>query len=117
MKLQIKFVELMPDLIEEGILYVSIEYCTAIHKCPCGCKNDVVTPFSPTDWEMIFNGESISLYPSIGNWSYDCKSHYWIKKNEVIFAKKWDEEEINDGRTKDKKKKDKFYKNKKHRDS
>ncbi|WP_318271273.1 hypothetical protein [Sphingobacterium cellulitidis] len=46
--LQHKFVEFMPEKVEEGVLYVSIEYCTAIHKCVCGCGHEVVTPLSPT---------------------------------------------------------------------
>ena len=54
MKIAHRFVEFIPDQIEEGILYISIEYCTAIHKCICGCGNEVVTPLSPTDWELEF---------------------------------------------------------------
>jgi hypothetical protein len=42
-----------------------------------------VTPFSPKDWKLIFYGESVSLYPSIGNWNFPCKSHYWITKNSI----------------------------------
>ena len=74
-------------MIEEGILYISVEYCTAIHKCVCGCGNEVVTPLSPTDWEIIFDGKTVSLDPSIGNWNFDCKSHYWIIKNRIRFAR------------------------------
>ncbi len=79
--LQHKFVEFIPDRIEDGLLYISVQYCTAIHKCVCGCGNEVVTPLSPTDWRLTFDGISISLYPSIGNWNFDCQSHYWIKNN------------------------------------
>jgi len=39
-----KFVEFIPEKIEEGVLYISIQYCTAIHNCVCGCGNEVVTP-------------------------------------------------------------------------
>lgn len=105
MKLQHKFVEFIPELLEEGILYISLTYCTAIHKCVCGCNNEVVTPFSPTDWKMTFDGETISLSPSIGNWNFNCRSHYWIKNSEIIFARKWTDEEIKDGFEKPKKKK------------
>lgn len=82
--LEPKFVELIPDIIEEGIIYISIEHCVAVHKCACGCKNKVTTPLAPDMWELKFNGESISLYPSIGNYYFECKSHYWIKNNLVI---------------------------------
>ena len=110
MTIQYKFVEFIPVIIEGGILYISLEYCTAIHKCVCGCGNEVVTPLSPTDWELIFNGKSVSLYPSIGNWYFECKSHYWITKNKVRFARKWDDWEIDKGRKKDILKKKRFFK-------
>lgn len=110
---QHKFVEFMPDQLEEGTLYISMEYCTAIHKCVCGCGKEVVTPISPTDWQLTFDGKSISLSPSIGNWNFDCQSHYWIVKNQIKHASRWTDTEINSGRKKDKKKKKKqFSKNK-----
>ena len=104
-----KFVEFIPDNLEDGIIYISLVYCTAIHKCFCGCGNEVVTPISPTDWQLSFNGKSVSLYPSIGNWNFDCKSHYWIKNNEVKWARKWSEEEIKNGRSHDSLNKDQYY--------
>ena len=108
--LQHKFVEFIPQLIEEGTIYISIEYCTAIHKCVCGCGNEVVTPFSPTDWKLTFDGKSVSLSPSIGNWNFECKSHYWIKNNEIKFARKWDAFEIEFSKNSDLKKKRKYFK-------
>lgn len=107
--LQHRFVEFIPDNIEEGVLYVSISYCTAIHKCVCGCGNEVVTPLSPTDWELTFDGKSVSLHPSIGNWNFDCKSHYWIKNNRVNFAGRWTEKEIRLGREEDFKRKKELF--------
>lgn len=86
MILQHKFVTNIPDQLEYGVLYISIEHCTAIHKCICGCGNEVVTPFSPTGWNLTFNGKTISLNPSIGNWNFECKSHYWITKSKIKFA-------------------------------
>jgi hypothetical protein len=110
--LQHKFIEFMPEIIEEGVLYISLEYCTAIHKCVCGCANEVVTPISPTDWQITFDGESITLYPSIGNWNFECQSHYFIINNEIKFARKWSKERIALGREFDKNFKEKFYKKK-----
>lgn len=107
--LQHRFVEFIPEILEDGVLYVSMEYCTAIHKCVCGCGNKVVTPISPTGWQLEFDGKSISLSPSIGNWNFDCQSHYWIKKNEIQHAKKWDQDEIQEGRDIDLKSKEDFY--------
>ena len=107
--LQHRFVEFIPDKIEEGVLYISLEYCTAIHKCACGCGNEVVTPISPTDWKLIFNGKAISLHPSIGNWNFECQSHYWINNNKVEYAGRWTKKEIDLGRKQDKNHKDKYF--------
>lgn len=107
--MQHRFVEIIPDTVEDGVLYISLKYCTAIHKCACGCGNEVVTPISPTDWKLIFDGKTVSLSPSIGNWSFNCQSHYWIKRNEIVYAREWDKEEIQFGRTNDKKRKAKYY--------
>lgn len=92
MKMEHKFVEFIPDELEDGTLYISITYATVLHKCGCGCGNEVVTPLSPSDWQLTFNGETISLFPSIGNWSFPCRSHYWIRKNEVVWVKDWHDE-------------------------
>lgn len=107
--MQHRFVEIIPDAVEDDVLYISLKYCTAIHKCVCGCGNEVVTPISPTDWKLIFDGKTVSLSPSIGNWSFNCQSHYWIKRNEIVYAREWDKEEIQFGRTNDKKRKAKYY--------
>jgi hypothetical protein len=96
-----EFVEFIPEVLEQGTLYISIPFCTAAHKCCCGCGEKVVTPLSPTDWSLTFDGRSISLHPSIGNWSFACGSHYWIMKSEVKWARAWSEEEIEAGRAKD----------------
>ncbi len=80
-----KFTEHIPEKLEDEILYISIKHSVAIHKCACGCGKEVVTPISPNGWKLIFNGESVSLSPSIGNWNLECKSHYFIRNNCVIF--------------------------------
>lgn len=82
-----RFVDLVPDRLEDGILYICIPYETAVHLCLCGCRNEVVTPFHPRQWSVTFDGYSVSLAPSIGNWSFACRSHYWIKNNLVVWDK------------------------------
>jgi hypothetical protein len=89
-----KFVENIPEVLEDDIIYVSISYETVVHKCCCGCGNEVVTPLSPAGWSLIFNGESISLKPSIGNWSFKCHSHYWIRNNKVHWSDNFSEDHI-----------------------
>ena len=96
-----EFVEFMPDAIEEGTLYVSMEYATVIHKCCCGCGNKVVTPLSPTDWKLIYDGRAITLDPSIGNWGFACRSHYWIKGDKVRWSTQWTRDEVEAGRRQD----------------
>jgi len=94
MTLKHKFVENIPSELEEGVIYVSIPFETVIHKCCCGCGNEVVTPLAPSQWSLTFNGESITLDPSIGNWSLNCRSHYFIRKNKVIWSNMYDDAEI-----------------------
>ena len=96
-----KFVEFIPAELEDGMVYVSIRFATASHKCCCGCGSVVVTPISPTDWKLIFDGKSVSLYPSIGNWGFKCRSHYWVRNNRVEWAPQMSQEEIEEGRAHD----------------
>lgn len=112
MKITHKFVDFIPEKIEEGVLYVSIEYCVAVHKCVCGCGNEVVTPLSPTDWEISFDGKSVSLSPSIGNWNLECKSHYFITRNKIRHARRWKDWEIEKSRKNDINNKDNYFKKK-----
>lgn len=96
------FVDAIPEKLEDRTLYISIEYATATHKCCCGCGLEVVTPLTPTDWKLIFDGETVSLTPSIGNWSFPCRSHYWIERNAVKWAAQMSEAQIRAVRAHDK---------------
>lgn len=82
-----EFVDLLPKELIDGVVYVSIEHRTVVHKCCCGCGEPVVVGLSPAQWKMIFDGETISLSPSIGNGTLPCNSHYWIRENKVLWAK------------------------------
>jgi hypothetical protein len=104
-----QFVTSVPEKPEEGILYVSLPYRTAIHKCCCGCGHEVVTPFSPTDWKLTFDGVSVSLYPSIGNWSLPCRSHYFIERGRAEWAGEWSDAKIAAGRAHDRRLKERYY--------
>ena len=95
------FVDLMPAEREEGVVYVSMKYSTAVHNCLCGCGMKVVTPIRPDKWTLTYDGEAISLSPSIGNWSFPCKSHYWIKGGRVLEAGLMSDAAIGYGRTRD----------------
>lgn len=104
-----EFVEFMPDVLVDGVLYISMNFATASHRCCCGCGCEVVTPFSPTDWKLVFDGESVSLDPSIGNWSFECQSHYWITRNRIRSAPRWSTSMIEAGRSHDRITKDDYF--------
>jgi len=101
-KLTHEFVEFVPSTLNDGTLYISISYTTAVHKCCCGCGSKVVTPLSPAGWRLIFDGETVSLHPSIGNWSFACRSHYWVNRNSISWAdNKWSKSQIEANRAAD----------------
>lgn len=81
-----EFVEYIPECPAPGILYVSRRYATAMHLCCCGCGSEVVTPLNPAKWRLTEDGGTVSLHPSVGNWSLPCQSHYWITGNRVRWA-------------------------------
>ena len=99
--IQHEFVEYIPETLAEGTLYVSIPYATAVHKCFCGCGNEVVTPLSPTDWQLTFDGKAVSLSPSVGSWNLKCASHYWIRRDVVEWAHRWTRRKIETERARD----------------
>lgn len=81
------FVDTIPAVLESGHLYISKRYRTAVHRCCCGCGLEVVTPLNPAKWRLTEQGAAVSLYPSVGNWSFPCKSHYWIERSHVRWAR------------------------------
>ena len=89
------FVEFIPKELEEGRLYISERFNIASHKCACGwCGEKVVTPLSPVEWQLRKEGDFVSLHPSIGNWNFPCRSHYWIRRNKICWAATLSENEI-----------------------
>jgi hypothetical protein len=96
-----EFVEYIPAELAEGALYISIPYRTAAHRCACGCGNKVVTPISPADWQLFYDGDTVSLTPSIGNWGFPCRSHYWIDSGRIRWSRAWTDNQIAAGRARD----------------
>lgn len=78
-----EFVEQFPQDPTERVLYVSIEFASTMHLCMCGCGERVISPLDPTDWALTFDGATASLWPSIGNHSYACRSHYILARGRV----------------------------------
>lgn len=93
-----EFVEQAPDELDDGVLYVSIGFRTTLHRCCCGCGNVVVLPLRPSSWQLTYDGESVTMAPSVGNWSFPCRSHYWIRRGRIQWSGDWSNEDIADGR-------------------
>ena len=100
-RLEPEFVEEIPRPLEPGRLYISIPYTTVTHLCCCGCGSEVVTSLHPRRWSLTFDGENVSLSPSVGNWSLPCRSHYVITRNRVRWADSWSQERIDAVRERD----------------
>lgn len=92
------FVEGVPETLVDGRLYISIRFKTTSHLCACGCGERVVAKLNPNDWNMLYNGRDITLHPSIGNWSFECRSHYFVRKNKIVWAGDMTLEQIERGR-------------------
>ena len=88
------FVTTIPEDLAEGTLYISVEYGIMMHRCACGCGHAVSTPISPTDWQLSYDGEAVTVKPSIGNWDYPCRSHYWIRGNRIVWAEDWTDAQV-----------------------
>ena len=104
-----EFVEFIPKDRQEGVLYISIPFATAVHNCFCGCGTKVVTPLSPVFWKLIFDGETVSLSPSIGNWDFPCRSHYYVRRNTVVWEQDMTQEEIDWGRNRDRRARERHF--------
>lgn len=87
------FLKSFPPQLESGVLYVSSHFSTAAHSCACGCGREVITPLSPAQWVLTFDG-SVSLWPSIGNWTLPCQSHYVIDRGTIRWARDFTHNEI-----------------------
>lgn len=112
MRLDHEFVDYIPDQMDDGVLYVSTRFGTVVHRCACGCGEEVVTPLGPAEWRLTYDGRTISLAPSIGNWSFRCRSHYWIDEGNVRWARGFSEDEVVQVRQKARKRRVRYYQTK-----
>ena len=99
--IKLQYVESMPKEIVPDTLYVSERFQVAVHQCACGCGEKVVTPLGPTEWSFTEEKGKPSLNPSIGNWQFPCRSHYWVTDGEIQWSYQWTDEEIIHGRKKE----------------
>lgn len=99
--LEPEFVETFPTPLVPGILYVSIEFTTCAHLCACGCGEEVITPLSPAQWSLTYDGRDVSLRPSVGNWSLACQSHYVVDRGRVRWSAQFTKRQISANRARD----------------
>lgn len=95
------FVEPFPATLEDGVLYISIEFCTCAHLCACGCGEEVVTALSPAQWAFTYNGRDVTLRPSVGSWTLQCQSHYIVDNGRVRWTRQFSRREITQNRERD----------------
>lgn len=89
-----EFVEQVPRQMKARTLYISIEHGTCLHACLCGCGAEVATPLSPRQWALTYDGETVSLWPSVGSWHIRCQSHYIIRRSRVLWEPQFSPQEI-----------------------
>lgn len=104
-----EIVDSIPETLQSHTLYVTADGDVAGHLCACGCGREVITPLSPTDWSVTFGRHGASLSPSIGNWAFPCRSHYFIWGGAVVWARDMSEAAIAEGRCLDKARKQNYY--------
>ncbi len=81
-----RLVDAIPERLEEGVLYLSQRYATASHLCACGCGTEVVTALGNSGWRLRIQDSGVSMWPSVGNWSFACRSHYIIDRGVIRWA-------------------------------
>lgn len=100
-RLRTVFVTDIPEKLEDGILYVSRECHVALHNCACGCGEEVSTPLVPTEYTLTMTGGDASIWPSIGNHDFACRSHYIIDHGCIEWSGRMSRAAIEAGREKD----------------
>ena len=93
-----EFVDDIPRELDHDKLYICCRYRAVTHLCACGCGIEINTPMHPTGWTIIYNGDSVSLFPSVGNWSENCQSHYWVTNNQIHWTTRWSRRKIEQAR-------------------
>lgn len=100
-RLEPEFVETFPTPLSSGVLYVSIEFTTCAHLCACGCGEEVITPLSPAQWSLTYDGRDVSLHPSVGNWALPCQSHYIVDRGRIRWSFQFTKAQIAENRARD----------------
>ncbi|APZ33042.1 hypothetical protein BOH66_01070 [Microbacterium aurum] len=108
-------VEFIPLTLEPRILYVTDTYRTSAHLCACGCGTKVFLPLSPVEWTVRHDPEGVTVRPSVGNWEFPCRSHYFITGGVVQWARSWDQDRVEYARRSDEQDLDAYFRGRKRR--
>lgn len=100
-RLRTIFIDEIPEGLDDGILYVSQECRVALHNCACGCGEDVSTPLVHTEYRLSMDGGEASVWLSIGNHDFACRSHYVIRRGRILWAREMTRAAIEAGRERD----------------
>ena len=96
-----EFVEYIPangdDLIS-GNGYISMKHGIVVYRCPCGCEGLSEFMLDPIRYRMEYDGINVSFYPSIGISYLKCRSHYWIRDNQIQWCAPMEDWEIDKAR-------------------
>ncbi|WP_221416090.1 DUF6527 family protein [Sphingomonas kyeonggiensis] len=85
-RLKTVFVDEIPEILEDGVLYVSRACKVALHNCACGCGEEVSTPLVATEYNLTMEGNDASVWPSVGNHDFARASHYVIQQGRIVWA-------------------------------
>lgn len=103
------FAHEVPEQLEEGKLYISSEFGSVNHLCACGCGYEVVTPLHPAQWAILYDGEAVTLRPSVGSFGLPCRSHYVIDRNRVVWQPSWSARDARAGAARDRQMLERFF--------
>jgi hypothetical protein len=52
--------------------------------CACERGQEVWMKIRPDRHHLTWNGESVSITPSVGNGRLRCRAHYWMHRSQVV---------------------------------
>lgn len=77
----------IPRPLAPGVLYLSEDTLLVLFLCPCGCLREIPIPCNPhqNGWNVVRNGDRITINPSIRDNGCPEKSHYNITDSRVVW--------------------------------
>ena len=80
----------IPEKLEPGVIYVSGEFGSIQHLCPCGCGTPInigTKPHWPTGFAYKVNEDNtVTVSPSLLNKGCPNQAHYFITNNRILWC-------------------------------